>query len=132
MDIEQLEVKTSFLNDDSKDMEQPEGFEVNGKEKLVGRKKKSLYGLKQASRQWYKKFESSKVDNDFHKTHVDHCVFVKNFSDGDFLILLLYVNDILIVDHDFNKIANLKACLSKSFAMRPWPCKANSRHVYFS
>ena len=39
-------------------MEQPEGFQVKGKENLVCRLKKSLYGLKQAPRQWYKKFDA--------------------------------------------------------------------------
>ncbi|CAM8923123.1 unnamed protein product [Rhodiola kirilowii] len=39
-------------------MEQPEGFQVEGKEDYVCRLQKNLYGLKQAPRQWYNKFES--------------------------------------------------------------------------
>ena len=39
-------------------MKQPEGFVVPGKEQYVYRLKKSLYGLKQASRQWYKRFDT--------------------------------------------------------------------------
>ena len=77
-------------------MLQHDGFQVKCKEKLVCRLRKSLYGLKQASGQWYKKFKSSMVDHGFHKTQVDHCVFVKNYSESDFLILLLYVDDMLI------------------------------------
>ena len=38
-------------------MQQPQGYEVKGKEKLVCSLKKSLYGLKQAPRQWYLKFD---------------------------------------------------------------------------
>ena len=52
--LEQLDVKTAFLHADLEEdiyMQQPEGYEVKGKEKLVCRLKKSLYGLKQAPRQ---------------------------------------------------------------------------------
>jgi len=78
-------------------MEQPEGFTIKGKEKLVCRLKKSLYGLKQAPRQWYKKFDSFMVDHGYSKTSSDHCVFMKKFPDEKFIILLLYVDDMLIV-----------------------------------
>ncbi|KAE8655753.1 Retrovirus-related Pol polyprotein from transposon TNT 1-94 [Hibiscus syriacus] len=39
-------------------MRQPEGFTQPGNEHLVCRFKKSLYGLKQSLRQWYKRFDS--------------------------------------------------------------------------
>ena len=99
-------------------MQQPEGFEEKGKENLVCRLKKSLYGLKQAPRQWYKKFESFMMEHRFQKTQVDHCVFVKRYEEGDFLILLLYVDDMLIVGQDTRKIGSLKKALGKSFAMK--------------
>ena len=54
--LEQLYVKTTFLHGDLEEeiyMQQPQGYEVKGKEKLVCRLKKSLYGLKQYPRQWY-------------------------------------------------------------------------------
>ena len=57
-----------------------------------------MYGLKQAPRQWYKKFESFMLEHGFNKTQADHCVFVKRYDEGDFLILLLYVDDMLVVD----------------------------------
>ena len=54
----------------------------------------------------------------FHKTQADHCMFVKKYNEGDFLILLLYVDDMLVVGQDANKITSLKKALSKSFAMK--------------
>ncbi|KAL5838732.1 hypothetical protein ACOSQ3_015901 [Xanthoceras sorbifolium] len=121
LEVEKLDVKTAFLHGDLDEeiyMEQREGFQVKGKEKLVCRLKKSLYGLKQAPRQWYKKFDSFMEKNEYNRTTADHCVFIKKFSDGDFIILLLYVDDMLIVDQDIGKINRLKKELSKSFAMK--------------
>ena len=56
--------------------------------------------------------------NRYSKTTSNHCVFMKKFSDNDFVILLLYVDDILIVGHDAAKIEKLKRELSKSFAIK--------------
>ena len=53
LELQQLDVKTAFLHGDLDEeiyMQQPEGYEIQGKENLVCRLKKSLYGLKQAPR----------------------------------------------------------------------------------
>ena len=71
LEIELLDVKTTFLHGDLDDeiyMQQLEGFMEKGKENLVCRLKKSLYGLKQAPCQWYKKFESFMLEHKFQKT----------------------------------------------------------------
>ncbi|KAL6345710.1 hypothetical protein AAG906_017451 [Vitis piasezkii] len=99
-------------------MEQLEGFTIKGKEHLVCRLKKNLYGLKKAPRQWYKKFDSFMVEYGYDRTVFYHCVFVKKFSDEEFIILLLYVDDMLIVGRDTGKIDKLKKELSKSFEMK--------------
>ena len=120
LEVEQLDVKTAFLHGDLEEeiyMQQPEGFEVKGKENLVCKLKKSLYGLKQAPRQWYKKFDYL-MSHGYSRTSSDHCVFTRKFSDDDFIILLLYVDDMLIIGHDSSKIDRLKRELSKSFAMK--------------
>jgi len=47
--LEKLDVKTTFLHGDLEEeiyMQQPQGYEVKGKDKLVCKLKKSLYGLK--------------------------------------------------------------------------------------
>lgn len=55
---------------------------------------------------------------EYHRTTTNHCVYVKKFSEGDFIILLLYVDDMLIVGRDSMKIEKLKQELGKSFAMK--------------
>ena len=99
-------------------IQQPEGFMEKGKESMVCQLKKSLSGLKQAPCQWYKKFESFMLEHKFHKTQVDHFVFVKSYDEGDILILLLYVDGMLIVEQDTRKIGSLKKALGKSFVMK--------------
>ena len=54
----------------------------------------------------------------FSRTSTDHCVFIKRYDNGDFIILLLYVDDMLIVGYDKSKITNLKKALRKSLAMK--------------
>ncbi|KAH9679843.1 hypothetical protein KPL71_026299 [Citrus sinensis] len=58
MELEQMDVKTAFLHRNLEEqllMKQPEGFEHKGKEDHVCLLHKSLYGLKQSPRQWYRK-----------------------------------------------------------------------------
>ncbi|KAL9256813.1 Retrovirus-related Pol polyprotein from transposon TNT 1-94-like protein [Drosera capensis] len=94
-----------------------EGLHIPIKD-YVCKLKKSLYGLKQAPRQWYKKFESVICGQGYRKTTSNHCVFVNKFSDGNFIILLLYVDDMLIVGKDIFRIDRLKKQLGESFAMK--------------
>ena len=114
-------MKTAFLYGDLEEevyVVQLEGFEVKGKEHMVCRLKKSLYGLMQAPRQWYKKFDSFMVGHEYTKINANHCVYVKKFPDVKFLILLLYVDDMLIVGQDASMIGDLKKDLFKAFDMK--------------
>ena len=100
LELQQLDVKIAFLHGDLKEeiyMDHLEGFNVKGKEHMVCKLKKSLYGLKQTSRQWYKKFDSFMVGHGYTRTNANHCMYVIKFSISKFVILLLYVDDVLIV-----------------------------------
>ena len=63
-------------------------------------------------------FDSFMMSHGYNRTTSDHCVFIRKFSDDDFIILLLYVDDMLIIGHNSSKIYKLKRELSKSFSMK--------------
>jgi hypothetical protein len=120
LELELLDIKTAFLHGDLEEeiyMDQLEGFIVPGKENFVCKLKKSLYGLKQSPRQWYKKFNSFMIANGFKRSLYDSCVYIK-FVDGSPIYLLLYVDDMLIAVKSKIDIANLKAQLSSVFEMK--------------
>ena len=72
----------------------------------------------QASIEIVKKFDSFMVEHGYDGTTSDHCMFVKKFFDREFIILLLYVDDMMIAGGDIGKINKLKKELSKSFEMK--------------
>ena len=53
----------------------------------------------------------------FKRCEVDHCYYVKFFGNS-YIILLLYVDDMVIVGSNIEEINNLKKQLSKQFAMK--------------
>jgi len=57
-------------------------------------------------------------EHGYKKTTSDHCVFVKKFANNDFIILLLYVDDMLIDGKYISMIKRLKKHLSESFVMK--------------
>ena len=83
---------------------QPEGFAKTCKENLVCRLKKSLYGLKQELRYWYKRFNSFIISLGYNRLSSDHCAYYKRFKDNDFIILLLYVDDMLIAGPNKDRV----------------------------
>ena len=96
-ELEQLDVKTAFLHGEFEEiyMDQPERFIVPGKENYVCKLKKSLYGLKQSPRQWYKRFDSFILLHGFKRSEYGSCVYI-TIVDGSPIYLLLYVDDMLI------------------------------------
>ncbi|KAM2012453.1 hypothetical protein ACFX1T_024318 [Malus domestica] len=121
LELAQLDVKTAFLHGDLEEeiyMYQPEGFKVAGKENWVCKLKKSLYGLKQSPRQWYKGFDGFMIGQKYTRSHYDHCVYFRKLQDGTFIYLLLYVDDMLIACKSKVEIERLKTQLSNEFEMK--------------
>uniref|UniRef100_A0A2N9GRZ0 CCHC-type domain-containing protein n=1 Tax=Fagus sylvatica TaxID=28930 RepID=A0A2N9GRZ0_FAGSY len=121
LELEQLDVKTAFLHGNLEEeifMEQPEGFKQPGTENLVCRLKKSLYGLKQSPRQWYKRFDSYMIQIGYTRCEYDCCVYVRILEDGSYIFLLLYVDDMLIAAKSMCEVNRLKSLLHKEFEMK--------------
>ena len=115
-----MDVKMTFLNGDLHEdvyMAQPEGFAVQDKEHLGCRLKKSIYGLKQASRQWCLKFDQIIRQFGFKENKVDNCIYTK-FKGSKFIFLVLYVDDILLASSDINLLLETKKFLSCKFDMK--------------
>ncbi|CAM8972742.1 unnamed protein product [Rhodiola kirilowii] len=120
LELQQLDVKTSFLHGDLDEeiyMNQPEGYLSKGNELLVCKLKKSSYGLKHAPRQWYKNFDGFMHEVKFVRSEADHCCYFKKLDDS-YIILLLYVDDMLIAGSSSQEVSKLKKQLSKRFAMK--------------
>ncbi|GJU21309.1 retrotransposon protein, putative, ty1-copia subclass [Tanacetum coccineum] len=98
-------------------MEQPEGF-VNPKyPNRVCKLKRSIYGLKQASRQWNKRFDDEIKKFGFTQNRDEPCVYLKA-SGSNVTFLILYVDDILIMGNNIPMLQDVKSYLGKCFAMK--------------
>ena len=117
-----MDVKTAFLNGNLEEevyMEQPDGFPIEGKEHMVCKLKKSKYGLKQASRQWYLKFNDTITTFGFKEITVDRCIYLK-VSGSAFVILVLYVDDILLATNDLGMMYELRSFSLRTLRRRIW------------
>jgi hypothetical protein len=118
--IHQMNVKTTFLNkelDEEIYMHQPDGFIANGQEGKVCKLLKSLYGLKQAPKQWHEKFDKTLTSAGFVVNEADSCVYYR-YGGSEWVILCLYVDDILIFGLSLKVIEDVKKFLSSNFEMK--------------
>ncbi|GFS33516.1 hypothetical protein Acr_00g0028940 [Actinidia rufa] len=121
LELAQLDVITAFLNgnlDEEIYMAQLDGFKVPRKEYLACRLMKSLYGLKQSLRQWYKRLDQFMVEHKYTRSQFDHCVYFHKQHDGSMIYLLLYVDDMLIASMSKVEIYRLKSQLSQEFEIK--------------
>ena len=119
-EIWQMDVKTAFLNGNlNKDiyMQQPEGFKAKGKEHMVCKLQRSIYGLKQASRSWNIRFDQAITSFGFEKSPDEPCVY-KRIQAQKIVFLVLYVDDILLIGNDKQVLSGVKDWLHKQFDMK--------------
>jgi hypothetical protein len=116
--IHQMDMKTAFMNgliEEEVYIEQPQGFEVHGRDSHVCRLKKALYGLKQAPKAWYSRIDTYLQQMGFEKSEADPNLYYIVVGE-DPLILVLYVDDLFIIGAE-RLIAGCKESLASKFEM---------------
>ena len=122
--LKQFDISNAFLNgelDEEIFMKIPDGYaerkSISLPPNAVLRLKRSIYGLKQASRQWFKKFSYSLRRMGFINEHGDHTLFVKSCGD-DLVVVLVYVDDIVIASTSDAAAAQFTHDLQNQFKLR--------------
>ncbi|KAE8671438.1 Casein kinase I isoform delta-like [Hibiscus syriacus] len=112
----EVEEEDSSEAEPAHDEQEPESLKL---QQLVNQimLNKSLYGLKQAPRYWYKIFDSIMCLG-YNRLNADPCAYFKRSGDNDFVILLLYVDDMLVAGPNKDHIEELKAQLAREFEMK--------------
>ncbi|GKA89427.1 retrotransposon protein, putative, ty1-copia subclass [Tanacetum coccineum] len=78
---------------------------------------RSIYGLKQASRSWNKRFDEEIKRFGFAQNLDEPCVYQKA-SGSNVTFLILYVDDIIIMGNHIPSLQSVKDYLGKCFAMK--------------
>ncbi|THH04747.1 hypothetical protein EW146_g10096 [Bondarzewia mesenterica] len=115
LEVHQLDVKTAYLNgilDEEIYLEPAEGFKPT--DGTVWKLNKSLYGLKQAGRVWYKRIRAEIESLGFTACVSDPCLFHK--LEGDKLTLVaVYVDDMVLASTSLADLEEVKNLFKKSF-----------------
>jgi transposase InsO family protein len=115
--LHQIDFASAYLCgklDEEVYIEQPEGFSAG--DGLVCKLNKSLYGLKQAGRVWNQLLNRTLVQLGFRRSKSDSCVYIRRVGKL-FIILTLWVDDMLIADNNPVFRNELLACLTSKFKL---------------
>jgi len=113
-----MDIKLAFLN---RELENEIYIKIlpgaDTKEGQVWLLHKVLYGLKQASREWYLKLRGQLEELGFKRSNADHRVFTK-IIDGKLFIIAIYIDDFLLFSRRIDNIKVIKGKLSKHFEIK--------------
>lgn len=117
--IHQLDVNNAFLHGHLTDeiyMTIPPGLD-GYKIEQVCKLKKSLYGLKQASREWNAEFSKILTSLGYSASLADPCLFTKGYGPS-VVALLVYVDDVIITGPSLDILHHTKCALHSAFIIK--------------
>ncbi|KAF2295727.1 hypothetical protein GH714_033744 [Hevea brasiliensis] len=120
-DLQQFDIKNVFFFqgdlEDEVYMEIPPRFKDKMTKRKAYRLKKALYSLKQSPRAWLDKFGKTMISFGYHQSNANHTLFMK-YRRGNITLLIVYVNDIVVIEDDKEEIAHMKECLAQEFKIK--------------
>ncbi|XP_015166295.1 uncharacterized mitochondrial protein AtMg00810-like [Solanum tuberosum] len=118
-DMYQLDVNNAFLHGDLHEevyMDIPPGLMVTDT-RMICKLKKSLYGLKQASRQWYDKLAQFLYSRGYSHSTNDYSLFYRKIG-SSLVFVAVCVDDVIITGTDIIEITSLKNSLHNEFKIK--------------
>ncbi|GJZ65761.1 retrovirus-related pol polyprotein from transposon TNT 1-94 [Tanacetum coccineum] len=85
---------------------------------LTAYKDYELEQLDRSHRQWYRRFDDYMLSNGFKRSSYDSYVYYRSYAPGEYIYLLLYVDDMPIACKSKAEIGSTKSLLKKEFAMK--------------
>ena len=119
LQLNQMDVVTAFLNGNLEEtiyMQQPDGYIQQGKELLVCKLNKSLYGLKQSPRCWNKVLTEFMKSLGFTQSSADPCIYVRDSR--SLTIVAAYVDDLIIATKTDEEMQDVQQQLQSRFKMK--------------
>lgn len=115
--VRHYDIKTAFLNgklDEEIFMKQPPGFEIGSK---VCKLNKSLYGLKQAARQWNNEINRVLMSCGCKQSETDKCLYTYKMGE-EVAYVIIHVDDLLIAGSHMKVIQYIVNEIKKEFEIK--------------
>ena len=119
--VHQIDVKTAFLNGELEEeiyMDQLNGCVTEDNEHKVCKLVKSLNGLKQAPKKWHEKFDKVLVSKSYLINEANKCIYSKQFDSKIYMIICLYVDDMLIFGTSMELVKMTKSFFASNCDMK--------------